>query len=864
MRVCSFGGTRTVLALMMLSACLGGRAVGADDSFRDPLGSRPNASRRESASATSDRLKVTLSADKSAAGAEAGRVFVLSLALSIPDGLYTYSMNPEFTGATRVKWTKAETVGVEPLDETFTADREPHREFLAEFMQDVEKFKDGGVVWSRRYKLIDGVNLEDVRIAGKLKFQVCNRLNCTPNEEPFSVGIDSSAASSEPPAAAVPIEPSDNAVSFPSLPAVGLPESFNNELAFNSASVEPARGDAPAGELEQHPFTFEHSPRSKRGPEPVKVQFSLAPENAQPGEIVTLSVTMRIEPGWHTFAIDQNPLNTGLPTTFELLSVTGLEPIEKTFSASLMPEVEATDDGKEQRIHHKEITWSMPLEVKQPKFGVSGKMIFQYCRGAAQCRLGKASFDLGHKLKTPAKSDSPSPPEPDVDGPDGDGPAIDGKKFEPVDPDQGGSLGLYLLYAFLGGLILNVMPCVLPVIAIKVLSFVQQAGESRSRILLLNGAYSAGVIVVFLALASLAVFANFGWGNLFQETEFQIAMACIVFAMGLSLMGVFEIPVPGMIGSAAGHQHQEGPLGAFLTGIFATLLATPCSGPFLGVTLGWSVKQPAAITYLVWFVMGVGMASPYVLLGFFPGWVKFLPKPGNWMVAFKEICGFILMGTVIFLMASLKGNWLLPLLVLLLAIGFSLWMIGHLYHINSPSGRRWTVRISATLISLAGLWFAGRMADLRPGRHDLPWRAFTGRAVKAELKKGKTVFVDFTASWCLACQQNKKLAYNTAETLERVKEYDIVPFKADWTDQSDMITEWLDAFDSKSIPLAVIFPGNDPLHPIVLRDLVSKSQLLKKLDQVATAKVVAKPAVQNARQRLDKPLSQTQPISRIN
>lgn len=297
------------------------------------------------------------------------------------------------------------------------------------------------------------------------------------------------------------------------------------------------------------------------------------------------------------------------------------------------------------------------------------------------------------------------------------------------------------------------MPCVLPVIAIKVLSFVQQAGESRSRILLLNLTYSLGVIAVFLLLASLAIlpnvvdlswfFAKLGmdaskldrWGGLFQMTGFQVAMSCLVFAMGLSLLGVFEIPVPGMIGSAAGHQHQEGPLGAFLTGIFATLLATPCSGPFLGVTLGWSVKQPAHITYLVWSVMGLGMASPYVLLGFFPGWVKFLPRPGNWMVTFKEVCGFILMGTVIFLMSSLKANWILPLLILLLAIGFSLWMIGHLYTINSPGRRRWTVRTFAAIVSGLGCWMAMGLADEKPGVHELPWQAFDGVKLKNERAK---------------------------------------------------------------------------------------------------------------------------------
>lgn len=313
-------------------------------------------------------------------------------------------------------------------------------------------------------------------------------------------------------------------------------------------------------------------------------------------------------------------------------------------------------------------------------------------------------------------------------------------------------------------------------------------------------------------------------------------MSCLVFAMGMSLLGVFEIPIPGMVGSAAGHQHQEGPLGEFLTGIFATLLATPCSGPFLGVTLGWSVQQEAHIVFLVWSVMGLGMASPYILLGFFPAWVKYLPKPGNWMVTFKEICGFVLMGTIIFLMSSMKGHWQLPLLILLLSIGFSLWMIGKLYTINSPARRRWTVRGFAASVSAFGLWLAVGLADDKPGAYELPWKPFSGKLVKDELRQRRTVLLDFTANWCTACKVNELIAFNRKETLERVTQHNIVAVKADYTSFSPDIKEWLDEFESQSIPLAIIFPGNDPLHPIVLRDSITKGQLLEKLEEAVQAK----------------------------
>ncbi len=780
-----------------------------DEPFRDPLTGKTASTKRAGRPSKPALLQVALKEDKGE--------FLLSIHLDIPPGGHTYSTEPGFSGATRIKL--IQTDGVDPIDEKFTTDHPPKVEFQDGEM--VEKFKDS-VTWLRRFRLKPEAKRSDVRILSQVRYQICDALNCTPYDETFF-------ATAEAPAEVVSSDPAKLA-----------------EFKERFAAIIPTIPTPPkAVEVEDDPttapkpFEIKLVPRRGKIADPVKVRFRLSPEDAKPGQSALLSVTMELDEGWHTFALDQNPKNVGEPTQIELSGLNGLKPTEEKFSPSLVPEIATTKDGLQQRVHHKEITWTMPVSVEKPEYGLAGTLRYQICNEGRCLPLKGVPFELGHiasvEAKPQPKTNDKPPPDPTPGGDDGK-PNWLGQDFIPRTDQQAESLGLFLVYAFLGGLILNVMPCVLPVIAIKVLSFVQQAGQSRGRILLLNLTYSLGVISVFLLLASLAVFAKLGWGNLFQKTEFQVAMSCVVFAMGLSLMGVFEIPVPGMVGSAASNQHQEGPLGAFLTGIFATLLATPCSGPFLGVTLGWSVKQPAHITYLVWSVMGLGMASPYVLLGFFPGWVKFLPRPGNWMVTFKEVCGFILMGTVIFLMSSLKANWILPLLILLLAVGFSLWMIGHLYTINSTDRRRWTVRTSAALVSGAGCWMAMGLADEKPGTHELPWQAFDGAKLKSELRQGRTVFVDFTADWCLACKSNKKLAYNTADTLERVKKHNIVTMKADWTDGSPAIEEWLTAFDSVSIPLAIIFPGDDPLHPIVLRDIVVKNELLRKLDEAVEVK----------------------------
>ncbi len=804
-----------------------------DEQFRDPISGKSLATKRTGRSEQPTLLSVSLTPDKGPPTQKAGEVFVLSIGLKLPDDGYTYSTNPDFPGPTRIILEKF-LAGVEPVEAAFVADHDPETEFSTEFNQNIEKFK-ASVVWSRRFRLLPGAKPEDVRISGRVKYQICDARHCTPHDESFAATINFPAR--------VVLTTNAHELAVKQTPL----HSSQDKLEATKTST-----NGPTTATGSKPFEIEVIPQRGKSADPVKVRFRLAPENAKPGEAITLTITMQLEPGWHTFALDHDSKNIGNPTAIDLLATDGLKPADDAFSPTLAPEIEQIDGGKQQRIHHKEISWSRQYTVETSEFGVRGELRYQICRDG-QCRpTKKVPFELG-AVKAEAAIGSVVNPESAVE-PSGDLigfdeilPAFKGKQFQPIEVQQKqgdvkagkqeDGLALYLLYAFLGGLILNVMPCVLPVIAIKVLSFVQQAGESRRRILFLNLMYSAGVIVVFLLLASLAVFAKYGWGNLFQKPEFQLAMSLIVFAMGLSLLGVFEIPVPGMIGSAASQQHQEGLTGAFLTGMFATLMATPCSGPFLGVTLGWSVKQAPHITYLVWTVMGIGMSFPYLLLGFFPGWVKFIPRPGNWMVTFKQVCGFLLLGTVLFLMNSMKPETIFPLLILLLVVGFALWMIGNLYNINSPSSRKWKVRFFATLLPAITCWWM-----LAPSLQ-LPWKPFTGPTVQQELLRGRTVLIDFTAEWCLACKVNEKLALNTTDTLAIINQHDVVTLKADWTDDSPEITRWLKAFDSVSVPLTVIFPGNDPTKPIVIRDSYSKKTLLQTLGQAVEVKAAGQASV---------------------
>jgi suppressor for copper-sensitivity B len=708
--------------------------------------------------------------------AKAGDTVTLKIVITTASDAYTYSMDESFAGRTRIEVKSA--AGLTEVDKTFSSDRKSKAEQDPLLNQRVEKFP-GGVTWTRRFKVDDPA---DVSLTGSIRYQICDATSCRPFNEKF-------------------------------------------DLTLAAEKKEPV-------------FSQQYAPtmkdNGKVNPGPSEWTLSLSPADAKPGDTVTVKVAAKLKNGWHTFAIDHDKKNIGLPTVIDVKSSMGLKPIGSGFKADR--EVELHEElGKTQRIHHEEVSWSRSFEVTADAatsgYGVAGKLSYQVC-DAEKCIPYKFDFELGRITKKATETASAVGAVPSKTSSDGDGDSrFDSIQYrEPGAEEADRSLSMYLLYAFLGGLILNVMPCVLPVIAIKVLSFVQQAGESRGRILALNASYSVGVLVVFMVLATLAAFAGMAWGGLFQQAEFIIAMAALVFVMALSLLGVFELPVPGMVGSVGAAQ-REGLSGAFLTGIFATLLATPCSGPFLGTTLGWSVQQEPHVIYAVWAVMALGMASPYLLFGLFPGAVKLLPKPGNWMVRFKEFAGFVLLGTTIYLISILGEEYVLPTLILLLGLGLGTWMVGNLYNLASPPALRWKVRILALLLT-GGI--AGFGYQIHEGGDELPWEPFSTEALASALDEGRPVLVDFTADWCPNCKLVERISLNRKGTRDFVSNHNIKTLKADYTNLSDEITAWLDRFDSTSIPVTAVFSPGRPTEPLLIRDVYTQSTLLEVLETAAS------------------------------
>ena len=371
---------------------------------------------------------------------------------------------------------------------------------------------------------------------------------------------------------------------------------------------------------------------------------------------------------------------------------------------------------------------------------------------------------------------------------------------------------LVMLLAFLAGLILNVMPCVLPVIGIKVMSFVSQSGSSTGRLILLNVVFSLGIIAVFMVLATLAVFFQYGWGELYKNNTFTIIMVSVLFVFALSFLGVWEIPLPGFIGSAGGSvQQREGLMAAFIKGNFTTVLATPCSGPLLVPAIVWAVAQPVWVSYLVFASMGLGMAFPYLLIGTVPALAKMLPKPGAWMQTFKVMMGFALLGAVVFFYGSVSEKYAMPTLAFLVFLGMACWWVGqiHLTAELSDKLKGWSRGLAVVAVGAFVSFYV-----LIP-RHELPWEPYSRSLMERYLAEGRPVFVDATADWCATCKSNEFAALNRGVTKSYFAKHNIVPLKADNTENSAEINALLDRLGNTQhgLPYYALFLPDSPEEP---------------------------------------------------
>jgi thiol:disulfide interchange protein DsbD len=497
------------------------------------------------------------------------------------------------------------------------------------------------------------------------------------------------------------------------------------------------------------------------------------------------------------------------------------------------------------------ISMTVPLTATQPVTQaamVTGVILFTEARGG----IHTASISVSVPPESLAVGGSSA-----ASGTSG-GSLLD-RTFE-ISRSPGGSrpLLLYILFAFVGGLLLNVMPCVLPVIALKVFGLVKMAGDRPGRIKGLGLSFAAGILASFLGLALLVIILQtagqqVGWGFQFQEPRFVIAMAALVFAFGLSLFGVFEINLPGGvvtgISSAVTHRQGNTYAASFGEGIFATVLATPCTAPFLGSALGFAFAQPWWIILLIFTCVAIGMALPYVVLTAKPAWIRFLPKPGAWMVSAQQLMGFLMMATLLWLLYVLGKQMGMEAVIwtgaFLLSVGLACWLIGKFATLSASRRTYWLTWIAAVLIVTGGyLLFLVSALDINtalavessgtpaPAALDgIEWQQFSLAGLEDDLKGDRPVFLDFTAEWCLTCKVNEKTVLGTKEVVDKFRALNVLSVRADWTNRNADITRLLSKFGRSGVPLYVLFPPGKSGSPIVLPEVITSGIVLDALER---------------------------------
>lgn len=405
-----------------------------------------------------------------------------------------------------------------------------------------------------------------------------------------------------------------------------------------------------------------------------------------------------------------------------------------------------------------------------------------------------------------------------------------------------GGVGLALVFAFLGGMILNLMPCVLPVMSFKVMSFVKMSRESRTLTMKHGLFFSLGVILSFWVLATAMLMLRaygqaVGWGFQLQEPLFVVILASILFIFSLNLFGVFEWGLS--VASWAGQTEAErshassGFSSSFLSGVMATAVATPCTGPFLGSAVGFAVTLPIFQSLMIFTALGLGMCFPYLLLAAFPACLRFIPKPGAWMETFKQLMGFLLLATVLWLLWVFSAQTNTLSLICLIGgfwcFSFGAWVYGRWGSPMMGRTKRIVTYVSVLLIAIAGCsvilmprstWYSEELlAQGAAGKWD-GWETFSPQRVAELRQQGKPILIDFTAKWCLVCQANH-LILSTEDVTKHLDNAGVVRMKADWTRNDPVITEELSKYGRTSVPLYVVY-GNDPQKdPVILPQVLT-------------------------------------------
>ncbi len=614
----------------------------------------------------------------------------------------------------------------------------------------------------------------------------------------------------------------------------------------------------------------------------VNIELIAEDETLQPGHDASLLMAFTIEPGWHLYGPGSNNIN-GPP----IISWTLPEGIQ--IGQIQWPQPERFTEGGVTGFGYTGTTYCLiPLQVattaQSTEYTIKATISWIAC--STLCVPGKTDVSLSIMAAAgpPQKSDKCKDifvkarqglqqNEAEQKAPVyGVKPQIEAQSWykRTLTHIQGifsANFLLILLSAFFGGMLLNIMPCVLPVVSLKVLHFVQLQGQGRGTTVKHGVAFSCGVILCFWILAG-AIFVlqmlgtTVGWGFQLQEPLFVAILVIILFILSLSLFGVFEFGTK--VASIAAHldeiakvgspiaQVATSPLTSFWSGILATIVATPCTGPLLGSTIGFAATLDPIYSFLVFTCLGIGMAFPYFLLSLFPSLLKWIPRPGRWMVTFKELMGFFLLATIFWLLWVLEAETSnLPLASLFAAfflMSFGLWVYGTWGGFDRGKMLRAIVKPISFLILLAGValfLYEVKTAEV-VSRPQMPllleepqsravigaeWVPYSATKLAEYRKAHIPVFVDFTAKWCLTCQANS-LVLEAASVKEAFIRYGVVKMEADWTNNDEKITKALRALGRNGVPVYALYGKNENDPPTLLPEILTPAMVIEALKEV--------------------------------
>jgi len=404
------------------------------------------------------------------------------------------------------------------------------------------------------------------------------------------------------------------------------------------------------------------------------------------------------------------------------------------------------------------------------------------------------------------------------------------------------SLGVALLFALLGGIILNLMPCVLPVLSIKVLALLNH-GRMGYRQRHFHGlAYTAGVLACFsiFALVVLAVRAGgaeLGWGFQFQSPLFVLFLAYLMFAVGLSQSGIFSFGNSfSRLGAFGGN---DGYAMSFLAGGLAAIVATPCTAPFMGTALGFAVGQPTPILFAIFLSLGLGLALPYLALCYWPALLRFMPKPGPWMERLKQAFAFPMYAVAIWLVWVLAqqagADAVATALGGMLLIAFGAWLFAN-------AGKNWRLLTSslsaAAIVTAIAIGFAFVNDAPQPVKNvdaNARYEAFSPARLDALRADGRPVFVNLTAAWCITCLVNERIALDRTEVTSAFTAANVAYLKGDWTHRDPAITAMLAKFGRNGVPLYVFYPAGASSQPVVLPQILTPEIVLREIGSSKTA-----------------------------